>query len=93
MKEQILQTKIIKYLHSIGAYVAKINLATRSGVPDLLCCINGTFVAIEVKTKGHLSELQSWNFRKIQQAGGFAMVAHSLQDVENMIQKLRGTNG
>jgi Holliday junction resolvase len=48
---------------------------TKKGVPDLLCCINGFFLAIEVKAEnGVASELQKLNIEKIEQAGGRSII-------------------
>jgi hypothetical protein len=46
------------------------------GTPDKLLCINGTFVALELKDrKGKLSTLQKHNLSLIKEAGGIALVA------------------
>ena len=53
------------------------NKYTRVGIPDILACINGHFVGIEVKSdKGSPSELQLHNVRAIRRAGGFAFVLY-----------------
>lgn len=50
---------------------------TKSGVPDLLICCNGYFLGVELKgPKGKPSELQLWNIKQIQKAGGIAMVLY-----------------
>ena len=50
---------------------------TKSGVPDILACVNGYFVGIEVKAQnGRPSELQLHNIRAIKDAGGFAFVLY-----------------
>lgn len=64
----------------------------RSGIPDLLCCVNGYFVAIEVKaSKGKPSELQLWNIKKIKEAGGIAMVLYpkDFEDFKKLILDLK----
>ena len=51
-KEQDIQGAIIKYIQSIGGMAFKqnqIGIYAQAGVPDLLCCVKGRFVAIEVK--------------------------------------------
>lgn len=49
---------------------------TKSGVPDLLACVNGRFVAIEVKApNGSPSELQKYNVKLINKCNGFAVIA------------------
>ena len=88
MKEQKIQSDIVKYLESIGAYVVKVIKATRSGVPDIIACINGLFVAVEVKKKGgRVSSLQWHNIKRIQDKGGIAIVAYSVEDVEKIFKE------
>lgn len=87
MTEQKTQTKIIKYLESIGAYVVKNISTSRNGVPDIIACYKGQFIAIEVKAKnGKSSKLQKYNIEKIKQAGGVAFVARSVEDVKERIE-------
>lgn len=53
------------------------NNFTKSGIPDILACVNGYFVGVEVKAQnGKPSELQLYNIRKIREAGGFAVVLY-----------------
>ena len=77
--EKQFENKIKAYLRTRDAYFVKFfaNAFTRSGVPDILACVNGHFVGIEVKAKdGRPSELQLHNIRKIREAGGFAFVLY-----------------
>lgn len=47
------------------------NAFTSVGIPDILACVKGHFVGIEVKTdKGVLSEIQKYQGDKIVQSGG-----------------------
>jgi len=88
MKEQDIQRKIIKYLEANGAYVVKVMSATKSGIPDILACIKGEFIAIEVKTPktiNNVSKLQKYNLAAIEVAGGKAIVAKSLEDIKGLI--------
>ena len=49
----------------------------RSGIPDILACVNGNFVAIEVKSStGEPSELQKYNIRKISESKGYAIITY-----------------
>lgn len=53
-----------------------------SGASDIICCINGKFVAIEVKTEtGKVTELQRLFIKRVIDAGGKAFVARSVDDV------------
>lgn len=75
-QEKQLETKIKKFLESEGAYFVKYFgcAFTRAGVPDLLVCVRGHFVAIEVKAEnGKLSKLQKYNLEQIRKAGGIAL--------------------
>ena len=83
--EKKFEMQIRKHLESLGAWILKTysNGVQRAGVPDLLCCVNGYFVAIEVKSeKGKPSALQIWNIEKIREAGGIAIVLYP-KDFDN----------
>ncbi len=49
----------------------------RAGIPDVIGCINGRFVAIECKAgKNKTTALQDRELARIQDAGGFAFIAN-----------------
>jgi hypothetical protein len=57
------------------------------GVPDLICCQNGRFIGIEVKTPaGKVSGDQEEFIRRINEAGGLGFIARSLEDVLDTLQ-------
>lgn len=92
LPEKKIQNKIRRFLVSQGAYHFKHFgcMFSRAGVPDIIACLKGLFVAIEVKSeKGKLSELQEINIQQIREAGGIAMVARSVEEVEENL-KLAG---
>ena len=97
--EKNFENKIKKFLKENGCWFVKYfaNRNTRSGVPDILACVNGYFVAIEVKGEnGKPSELQLWNRDKIREAGGIAIVLYPEQFDEfvRLIDELKhGNNG
>lgn len=77
--EKTFENKIKKFLDSQGAWYVKFfaNSFTKSGIPDILACVNGYFVGVEVKAQnGKPSELQLYNVRKIREAGGFAWIVY-----------------
>ena len=50
---------------------------TKSGIPDILVCVNGYFVAVEVKgPNGTASDLQIKNIKMINASNGFAFVLY-----------------
>lgn len=90
-EEKRVERQITKYLDSLGAYYVKIHGSTYmpAGTADLLCCVNGSFVAIEVKKPkgGVVSELQKFKIKEVQNAGGIAFVANGLDVVKREFEK------
>ena len=89
--EQVIQSEIIKYLKSVGAYTIKVSAATKAGIPDIICCYKGRFIAIEVKrpeTKTNISPLQVANITMIINAQGEALVAWDKEMVKTFIDNI-----
>ena len=79
--EKRFENKIKKYLLSKGCYFVKYhgNAYSTSGTPDILACVNGFFVGIEVKAQnGRFDKegLQAKKIDNIRKAGGFAYVVY-----------------
>lgn len=77
--EKLYENKIKKFLESEGAWFVKFfaNRMTKEGIPDILACVNGYFVGIEVKAQnGRPSPLQMYHCEQIRKAGGFAFVVY-----------------
>ena len=54
-----------------------------AGIPDIIACIDGRFFGFEVKTEtGKPTALQETTIRKINNAGGMALVVRSVADVK-----------
>ena len=90
MKESYLQKKIIKYLESRGAWVTNTIQTSRRGCPDILACLDGQFLAIEVKAPGKMSTvapIQQYQIDQIHKAGGLAFAADSLDTVKICLLK------
>lgn len=78
-QEKIFENKIKKFLDSQGCWHVKYfaNRMTKVGIPDILACVNGRFVAIEVKAQnGKPAELQVYHIKKIREAGGIAFILY-----------------
>lgn len=93
-QEKTYENKIKRMLKENGAYFVKFfaNSYTKSGVPDILACVNGYFVGIEVKAEnGHPSDLQLYNVQKIRESGGFAVIVYpsGYDDLTKFIEDLR----
>jgi len=77
--EKRFETKIKEFLDSEGAYYVKYfaNRNTKSGIPDILACVHGYFVAIEVKAQnGTVKALQEHHLTEIRIAGGFSFALY-----------------
>lgn len=77
--EKTYENKIKNYLKSKNCYCVKYFgcMYSTSGTPDLLVCIKGHFLAIEVKAQnGKPSELQLEYIKQIRRSGGSAYVAY-----------------
>ena len=90
-KEQDIQTCIMNYISSIGGLPIKFNnmgIYAKAGVSDILACVKGRFVAIEVKRPGKKpTGLQKQFIDAVNLIGGVAFWADNLNDVK---EKLKG---
>ena len=60
-----------------------------AGLPDIVCCYKGKFVAFEVKQpKGKVTDLQRRTIEQINSAGGAAMVVRSVDEVKERLRDL-----
>lgn len=90
MLEKTVEEKIKSYLNSKNVYWIKNHGSsfTPKGIPDLTCCWEGKFLAIEVKMTGKLngqSEHQKIHMNNILKAGGIYILA---DNVETVIKRL-----
>lgn len=78
--EKNFENRVKKFLKEQGCYFIKYwggGTYTKSGISDLIVCCNGHFVGIEVKAeKGKPSELQIYNLREIDKAGGYGILLY-----------------
>ena len=59
-----------------------------AGIPDIIACIDGRFYGFEVKTQtGRPTALQEATIRRINDAGGIALVVRSVADVKAALHK------
>lgn len=80
--EKNFENKIKGFLKDHGCWFLKYwggAAYTKSGIPDILACCEGFFLGIEVKAPhGKPSELQLYNLKKIDEAGGFGILLYSI---------------
>ena len=88
--EKNFENRLKKFLEDEGCWFVKFfaNAYTKSGIPDILCCCHGNFLAVEVKApNGKPSELQKWNIKKIIEQGGCGVILYPDQfdDFKEMV--------
>lgn len=75
--ERKVKDKVVAVLKEHGAYYffPAANGLGRAGIPDIISCYHGAFVAIECKAgKGVTTALQDRELNRIRSAGGVALV-------------------
>lgn len=88
------QEEVIKYLKSLpNCWYCKVwgGGYQRSGIPDILACINGLFIALELKREGGKpTPLQVYNIDKIKQSGGIGYILQPSQfeEFKKVVEKI-----
>lgn len=91
MRESEFQTKVIRYLRSLGAYVLNVPGGSQipKGTPDLLVCYKGRFIALELKTDtGTVMPLQEDTLETIRRADGYTRVLRP-KDWEHFVEDFK----
>lgn len=93
MNESKLTTKIIKALKRKGGFWFKVHGSAyqTTGIPDILGCYKGRFVAFEVKIPGKdstLSKRQRLMLLRIRQHGGVSALITSTRGALEAIREL-----
>jgi Holliday junction resolvase len=91
MPEKSVVTSILRYLKTVpGCFCWKEHggMYGTAGIPDIIACVNGRFVALEVKTpSGKATKLQEATIKKILKAGGVAAVVRSVDEVRAILKE------
>lgn len=95
--ESKVKAAVVKLLKQYGAYYfyPATHGYGRSGVPDIVCCVKGKFLAIECKAgKGTTTALQDREINAIRTAQGIAAVARetNLDMIEQILKELTHDN-
>lgn len=84
--------KILGYLRTVpGCFAWKEHggMYGTAGIPDIICCYKGRFIAFEVKVeKGKLTKLQEIMMQRIKDAKGQAFKVTSLDQVKSILENL-----
>ena len=73
-----MKEKVLSSLHALpNTFAQKIQQVAIRGTPDILACISGMFVAIELKSDDQDPDpLQAYTLQQIAEAGGIGMVVN-----------------
>jgi len=77
--EAKVKAQVRKMLEAAGVYffMPPANGYGRAGIPDIICCVRGRFLAIECKAgKGKTTALQDRELQRINDAMGVAIVVN-----------------
>ena len=92
--EKQVQSEIMKYVRKAGHYCIKVMKANENGVSDLLMCIDGRFIACEVKAEKYepdpwkqASAWQKLQITRVQEADGIGMVVASLEQFKETLSE------
>ena len=92
MTEKNIVTAIMRYLKTVPqsfCWKEHGGMYGTAGLPDIICCIGGRFIAFEVKTpKGKLTKLQEITITKIKAAKGEAYKVTSIKEVQSILETL-----
>lgn len=91
MREKTIEDKIKEYLFQKGIYYFKVHGSKFMpvGIPDIICCFEGSFLGIEVKrpgAKNEQSEAQKVHERNIIKAKGTYLLVDSLEEVIDYVE-------
>jgi len=92
MAEKEITAAILRYLKTVpGCFCWKEHggMYGTAGIPDIICCYKGMFVAFEVKTEaGKLTKLQEATIQRIKDAKGKAYKVTSVKEVKSILEDL-----
>ena len=90
--EKNFEDRVKKYLKEQGAWFVKYwggGTYTKKGVPDIMACLEGHFVGLEVKAPtGKATDIQLHTLKKIDEAGGIALLLYpkDFQKFKQMVE-------
>jgi len=88
--ERKVKNQCVEMLKEHGAYYffPAANGLGRAGIPDIIVCLHGYFLAVECKAgKGTTTALQERELQRIRNAGGVALVINenNMQDLKDVL--------
>lgn len=93
LTESNLQKKVTEYLKKENIYFINVygSGRTAKGAPDIIACVNGKFVALELKVgSNNMQPDQIIHKRRIKRSGGLHYVPRTLDEVKKIINEITG---
>lgn len=92
MREKPFQDDVIKWLNGHKVYHIRTQMGEKSGIPDILCCMFGKFVGLELKRpdkkgKPTLQQIKICNDININ--GGVGIFIDSIDKLEILYNQLK----
>ena len=96
--EKTFQARVQRQLKTLpNTWFFKAAERARVGIPDIIACVNGQFVGLELKRsdKEHASPIQAYTLNMIQAAGGYSKVVatETWNEVWEYLQRLANDKG
>jgi hypothetical protein len=65
-----------------------VSVFANAGIPDLICCVEGLYIGIEIKVPGRkASPNQEFYMSRIRRAGGSAGVATTVEEILQIVDE------
>jgi hypothetical protein len=92
--EKSIVNKVLALIKSRGGYAVKIHGSQFMllGLPDIIACYRGRFLAFEVKRDGRPAKpIQLFQLGRIRRAGGVALRIHTVESAAAELDRIDGT--
>jgi len=91
-----IQANIQKELRKLGVFVFKVHGSALmpAGLPDLIACVDGAFLGLEVKTPqtiDNVSAKQAHMHDQIRKAGGVCVVVCTVDEAVSAVEGMRAS--
>lgn len=89
--EKSFQNYVLKRLRTLPlSFWYKANDRTTAGIPDIVGCVRGIYVGVELKLHSKTSKIQDWTIDRINRAGGvsFVMTPDSFERDFELLKRL-----
>lgn len=95
-REAAIVGRITRELDQRGAWWIKTHGTGtgRNGIPDILACHHGHFIAIEAKAPhGRVAPLQTYELQRITRAGGTALIVRTIDQLHHALDQIEQQEG